>query len=109
MVARVSVFVATLFQRGEVWWIQFRQDGAQVRESLQTKNRKVAQELRSRLELQILRQRFEGGAVAAAVPVPVPEVVATEPAKPPEPDLATVRREYEEWSRAHKQIGRAHV
>lgn len=107
MVARVRVSVATLFQRGEVWWIQYRQDGAQVRESLRTRNRKVADELRSRFELQQLRQRFEGGAATAtvmpAVPAAVPAVVAAEPAKAPEPELPAIRREYEEWSKAHKR------
>lgn len=76
--------------------MQFRADGRQVRQSLRTTNRKLAEELRLRHEV----ARFEGRGPAGALAAPAPQ---PGPAPGPCLDLAAVRREYEAWSVAHKR------
>ncbi len=93
--------MVTLFRRGKVWWLRYQQDGRKVRESLKTDNRKVADELRLRREVE-LGQRRLGIVAAASAPAPVVEVAAA-PAPGPARPLADVRREYEAWSAAHKR------
>lgn len=113
----VGAFVVTLFRRGKVWWIQFRSGGQRVRESLQTENRKLADELRVRREQELQRLRL---GLPLAVPVvapgvvpaggPVPAAPAPVPAAGPEPEraspaeeLARIRAEYADWSTGHKR------
>lgn len=90
--------MVTLFRRGKCWWIQFRNEGRRVRESLKPENRKVAEELRLRREVELGQQRL--GLVG--VPAVAGAAVAVEPAKPVV-DVAAARAEYEEWSTAHKR------
>jgi integrase len=96
--------MATLFKRGAIWWIQHREGGRQVRESLATTNRKVAEELRVQREAKWQRERLAADVGGAAVG----GLVAVE--REPEPEraprslaLAAIRAEYEAWSLAHKR------
>ena len=98
-VTGVGVYVVTLFRRGRVWWLRYREDGRRVRESLQTDNRKVADELRLRRQVELGQRRLATVSLGAAAPAAV-EVL---PAPPPIRPLADVRREYEAWSVAHKR------
>lgn len=95
--------MATVFKRGKVWWIQFRVDGRQVRESLGTTNRKVADELRLGKEVELALARRPGGVVAAPAPVAVAVRVSNAEPEPAPVDLATVRADYAAWSTAHKR------
>ncbi len=95
-VTRVGVFVVTLYKRGGVWGIQYRIGGKQVRESLRTTNRKVAEEIKLHRELEVGRQRL------GLLPLPG-EVMAVVKEEPAAPDLAAVRAEYVAWSGAHKR------
>src|SRR5262245_19771962 len=88
----VGAGVVSLMQRGRVWWIQYREGGRRVRESLHTTNRKLAEELRLHREKEVVLRRF--GAVPPAAPV-----VSAAPALPasvgplvaqPAPDLGGV-------------------
>ncbi len=90
--------MSTVFKRGGVWWLRCRIDGRQVRESLRTTNRKVAETLRVRREFE-LRQQADG-AQRVAVLEAQPE------AAKPVGTLAEIRAEYEQWSCARK---RAHT
>jgi len=63
-------------QRGRVWWIQYREGGRRVRESLHTTNRKLAEELRLRREKEVVLRRFG----AAPPPSPVVSVAPPPPA-----------------------------
>lgn len=106
-------------RRGRIWWIQFREEGRRVRESLKTTNRKVAEDLRLRRQLELGQKRLglvPAGLVPASSALPAggpvtPDVLAvpvgaarpaaaTDPAGKP---LAEVRAEYVAWSKAHKR------
>ncbi len=43
------------YLRGRTWWVRYRLDGRQVRRSLETQNRKIAEDLAVELEWQLLR------------------------------------------------------
>ncbi len=107
--------MATLFKRGAIWWIRHREGGRQVRESLATTNRKVAEELRVQREAKWQRERLVRGVVGVVVDAGAgvgvvelarePETVAAPFAAPvvAPPSLAAIRAEYEAWSLAHKR------
>lgn len=100
-------------RRGRVWWIQFREGGRRVRESLKTENRKLAEELRLRREVAVARRRHGievGAAGAALVPTsPAPgaagrsDAATAPPGGEASPGLADIRAEYSRWSVAHKR------
>jgi integrase len=100
--------VVTLYKRGGVWGIQYRVDGKQVRVSLRTTNRKLAEEQRLRNELELAQKRLGWPATVLPAALPGGGAVAA-PTAPPEPappvvvDLATIRAEYAAWSLAHKR------
>ena len=90
--------------------MQYREDGRRVRESLQTENRKVADELRLRRVVELGQKRLGLAVPAVAVAASAPAVVAppvavalpvsgSRPAENPE----TIRAEYVAWSNAHKR------
>lgn len=108
----VGAYVVTLFRRGKVWWIQFRSSGQRVRESLQTENRKLADELRVRREQELQRQRLGLPPVLPVVPdgVPAPaspsgsiEVAPKSVLVSHAEELARIRAEYGDWSTGHKR------
>lgn len=45
--------MASLYQRGEVWWITYRQDGRRRRETLRTTSRKLAERKKVQLEAEL--------------------------------------------------------
>lgn len=90
--------MATIFKRGEVWWLRCTENGRKVRVSLATNNRKVADERRRQWEVQRELQRPEWAGLVAAMPA-AGAVVEPKPVV----DLAAVRADYEAWSRAHKR------
>jgi integrase len=60
-------------RRGRIWWIQYREGGRRVRESLGTTNRKLAEELRRLREIEVTSRRFgialtASGALATSAP-----------------------------------------
>ena len=57
--------MATLFQRGGVWWVTYYQDGRRARESLKTTNKSIAERKRAKLEAEA-RQEAVAEVVAAA-------------------------------------------
>jgi len=100
--------VVTLLRRGRIWWIQYRQDGLRVRESLKTRNRKVAEELRLRREVEVGQRRLglAPPVVAAAPPPPKLVEAVTDAGRTPlpaAPGTEEVRCEYAAWSKAYKR------
>ncbi len=85
--------MVTISKRGAIYYAQYRHDGKQTRVSLKTSNRKVAEQHRLKLELE-LAQRSLGLAPVASV---VPE--QEEPVVP----LAEIRSGYEAFSKANKR------
>ena len=85
--------MVTIGKRGAIYYAQYRHNGKQTRVSLKTSNRKVAEQHRLKLELD-LAQRSLG--LAPAVPV------TSEPEESVVP-LAEVRSGYETFSKANKR------
>ena len=56
----------TLYRRGRVWWVRYRQAGIQLRRSLQTENRKLAEDRRAEIEYLLRR-----GELREDIPLPV--------------------------------------
>lgn len=97
--------MVTLMRRGEVWWIQWRDGGRRVRQSLGTKNKKVAEELKLRKVVELGAKRLGVAAPAApslAAP-PASAVAGQDVSPPPAPDVPKIRADYEAWSTAHKR------
>ncbi|MBK8974401.1 MAG: hypothetical protein IPM29_00595 [Planctomycetes bacterium] len=69
--------MVTMYRRQRVWWIRYRVGGARRRESLHTDNRKVAEALRKRKELELLHAELQavgapmGGSVAVGPVAPL--------------------------------------
>ncbi len=62
---RLVVHVS-LYLRGHTWWVRYRQGGVQLRRSLETENRKLAEDRRAEIEYRLRR-----GELREDVPVPV--------------------------------------
>lgn len=87
-----------------MWWLQYRHEGRQVRVSLRTTNRKVAEQERLTREFALARERLPSGpvrpdpVVSLAWPMAAVEAVDRSAA-----DLTTIRADYAAWSAAHKR------
>ncbi len=75
-----------LYKRGRVWWAPWRKDGKQRRVSSRTENKKIAEEMRIRLEHRLLNGDAEEPAAIARVPI------------------QQLVDEYEAWSKTQKTI-----
>lgn len=67
---RFVLMMVALFQKGSVWWVTYRRDSRQVRRSLRTRNKRVAQERKAELELRVRR-----GVLGEDVCLPVRETL----------------------------------
>jgi integrase len=83
-----------MFRRGQTWWARYSQDGQDVRRSLRTQNRKVAQEVLLDLELELRR-----GSQRVLEP---PSATPAAP-KPPSVSIADFKREFTEYSKSSKR------
>jgi len=86
----------SMFRRGRTWWARYGQDGRDVRRSLKTENRKVAQDLLLELQLELRR-----GSQPRPKSLPAMDGSETQPQS--KMSVADFKREFEEFSKSHKR------
>ena len=59
--------MASIYKRGKTWWLKYHLDGAPVRESLKTRDKRKAERLRAKKELEVAEGTAEAPAKAMTI------------------------------------------